>query len=467
MSVVSKEERQPAGGTVLVVLVGVVIAFLLYAALLNASKSGDLLSETSFLFATLIFYTGAGSLYLGFGVLGQERYLRAASVLMWIGLAANTVALGYRWYEAGHPPLTNIFEMLLSFVWALALLTVIAEWRYGVRVIGLITMPVAIVGVVLMGLMRNEVHPLAPLLQSNLLQIHVTLAVLAYAACALSFALAMMFLVKDKVATETFLAIASGSTLAIYGSIVLAFLEKWGGLTPAGWSPDRIGEVVLTEKLRFVVPLTLLSWLLAAAAVLVAVPVTCCWLAWWKKERRLLGVANHCVLVSVVMQGLSVGLLLVRTPEERLAGAGAYALFPTRLASSPFVLTGLVGGVFISLMFLLLLWRREELERLLPTAERLDQITYGSIALAFPLLTLTIATGAYWANQTWGSYWSWDPKETWAAITWLAYALYLHMRITNGWRGRRAAYFAIGGFAVVIFTFFGVSYLLKGMHAFL
>ena len=74
--------------------------------------------------------------------------------------------------------------------------------------------------------------------------------------------------------------------------------------------------------------------------------------------------------------------------------------------------------------------------------------------------------GAYWANQTWGSYWSWDPKETWAAITWLVYAGYLHMRITRGWRGRRAAYFAIFGFVVVIFTFFGVTYLLPGLHAY-
>jgi len=77
-----------------------------------------------------------------------------------------------------------------------------------------------------------------------------------------------------------------------------------------------------------------------------------------------------------------------------------------------------------------------------------------------------IAAGAYWANRTWGSYWSWDPKETWAAITWLVYAAYLHMRVTRGMRGRWAAYFAIGGFAVVMFTFFGVTYLLPGLHAY-
>jgi cytochrome c-type biogenesis protein CcsB len=98
--------------------------------------------------------------------------------------------------------------------------------------------------------------------------------------------------------------------------------------------------------------------------------------------------------------------------------------------------------------------------------EELDPISYKTIAIAFPLLTLMIAAGAYWANRTWGSYWSWHPKETWAAITWLVYAGYLHMRATRGWSGRRAAYVAILGFAVVMFTFFGVTYLLPGLHAY-
>ena len=141
-------------------------------------------------------------------------------------------------------------------------------------------------------------------------------------------------------------------------------------------------------------------------------------------------------------------------------------MFPTSLASSPFILSALVGSIFISLLYLLLLWRRTDLERLMPNADALDRITYKTICIAFPLLTLMIAAGAYWANQTWGSYWNWDPKETWAAITWLVYAAYLHMRITRGMRGRWAAYFAIGGFIVVMFTFFGVTYLLPGLHAY-
>jgi cytochrome c-type biogenesis protein CcsB len=176
--------------------------------------------------------------------------------------------------------------------------------------------------------------------------------------------------------------------------------------------------------------------------------------------------ANRAVFLSILLQVLAVVFFVLRARDGRYASLDADGLFPTSLAASPFILSGLVSGVFVSLLYLLLLWRRSDLERMLPTADELDRITYKTIAIAFPLLTLMIAAGAYWANRTWGSYWSWDPKETWAAITWLVYAGYLHMRITRGWRGRRAAYFAILGFAVVMFTFFGVTYLLPGMHAY-
>src|SRR5262252_8831750 len=192
----AKAEQQPAAtGTTLIVLVGLGIAFLLFMALLNVAKSGSVLGEENLLYSALIFYAGAGALYLGFGVTGTESYVKFASFATWAGLIANTGAVAHRWYEAGHPPFASIYEMLLSFVWTLAVLTLIAEKKYKVKVIGTITMPVAIVGVVLMQLLRTEVHPLVPALQSTWLHVHVTLAMLAYAACALSFALAMMFLI--------------------------------------------------------------------------------------------------------------------------------------------------------------------------------------------------------------------------------------------------------------------------------
>jgi cytochrome c-type biogenesis protein CcsB len=165
-------------------------------------------------------------------------------------------------------------------------------------------------------------------------------------------------------------------------------------------------------------------------------------------------------LAAFVLRANKAAYAAVDPPDPQLAIA------PTALAASPFILSGAMVGIFATLLYLMLYWRRAGLEELLPSSDVLDRVTYKTIGIAFPLLTLMIAAGAYWANRTWGSYWSWDPKETWAAITWLVYAGYLHMRLTRGMRGRVAAYFAVGGFAVVMFTFFGVTYLLPGLHAY-
>ncbi len=101
------------------------------------------------------------------------------------------------------------------------------------------------------------------------------------------------------------------------------------------------------------------------------------------------------------------------------------------------------------------------------SAEKLDSISYRAIAIGFPLFTLGgLVFGMIWAYRAWGSYWSWDPKEVWSLITWFVFALYLHTRIVMGWKGRRSAYVAIIGFLCAIFTYFGVNYLLSGLHSY-
>ncbi|MEH2309379.1 c-type cytochrome biogenesis protein CcsB [Nostoc sp.] len=102
----------------------------------------------------------------------------------------------------------------------------------------------------------------------------------------------------------------------------------------------------------------------------------------------------------------------------------------------------------------------------LSLAETLDNISYRIIGLGFPLLTIGIIAGGVWANEAWGSYWSWDPKETWALITWLVFAAYLHARITRGWQGRRPAILAATGFVVVWICYLGVNLLGKGLHSY-
>lgn len=103
----------------------------------------------------------------------------------------------------------------------------------------------------------------------------------------------------------------------------------------------------------------------------------------------------------------------------------------------------------------------------LPPLETLDRINYKCMSLGFPLLTVGIITGSIWAEYAWGSYWSWDPKETWSLITWIVYAIIMHNRLAIGWRGRKTAYMMILGFTSVLVTFVGVSFFVGGLHSYL
>ncbi|MCF8044925.1 MAG: c-type cytochrome biogenesis protein CcsB [Desulfarculaceae bacterium] len=102
----------------------------------------------------------------------------------------------------------------------------------------------------------------------------------------------------------------------------------------------------------------------------------------------------------------------------------------------------------------------------LPYPGVIDELTYQMVVFGFLFLTIGIITGAVWANSAWGTYWSWDPKETWSLITWFIYATLLHLRMMRGWNGKRIAWVSIVGFMAVLFTYFGVNYFLSGLHSY-
>jgi cytochrome c-type biogenesis protein CcsB len=110
--------------------------------------------------------------------------------------------------------------------------------------------------------------------------------------------------------------------------------------------------------------------------------------------------------------------------------------------------------------------RFSALARIMPSADVLDRTAYRAYAFAFPVWTFAVVAGAIWAEYAWGHYWQWDPKETWAFITWVIFAGYLHARATAGWRGRKAAYIAMLGFATIIFNFFIVNIFITGIHSY-
>jgi ABC-type transport system involved in cytochrome c biogenesis permease subunit len=128
---------------------------------------------------------------------------------------------------------------------------------------------------------------------------------------------------------------------------------------------------------------------------------------------------------------------------------------------------GALIGLFVALFLVALFsWKREPLLSALPPLKNIDGLLYRTVGVAFPLLSLLLITGAVWANESWGRYWGWDSKEVGALVAWMAYAGFLHTRIAHGWRGRRSAYFALLGFALVIFTWLGVSFIIPGLHSY-
>jgi len=102
----------------------------------------------------------------------------------------------------------------------------------------------------------------------------------------------------------------------------------------------------------------------------------------------------------------------------------------------------------------------------LPSLDLIDEMTYQMVVFGFLFLTIGIITGAVWANSAWGTYWSWDPKETWSLITWIVYAVFMHLRMMRGWQGKNLAWVSIIGFMAVMFTYFGVNFLLSGLHSY-
>jgi cytochrome c-type biogenesis protein CcsB len=124
-----------------------------------------------------------------------------------------------------------------------------------------------------------------------------------------------------------------------------------------------------------------------------------------------------------------------------------------------------------ALLYLVKYYQLGSWTRVLPAPAQVDEFIFRAVAIGFPLQSLLLVTGAYWAQYAWAKAWSWDPKEIWALITWLTYAAFLHVRVQRGWRGSTMAWLALAGFAVVMITFVGVNYMvelfgLQSMHAY-
>jgi cytochrome c-type biogenesis protein CcsB len=184
------------------------------------------------------------------------------------------------------------------------------------------------------------------------------------------------------------------------------------------------------------------------------------------------GIISRWRYKTAAMQniGLIVALLLLMfamveftKPANLVPALQQSALLSAHVAAAVVAYGTLTIGFGAAILYLIQARRRSIW---LPDLEVLDTISYHSVIVGFPFLTLLIILGALWANIAWGTYWSWDPKETASLVTWLIYAGYMHARVMRGWRGSRAAILLIAGFAAIILTFFG-NFVFNGLHAYM
>ena len=258
----------------------------------------------------MLLYFAAMILYFIFIAVQKEMISRIAIIIQGIGFVLHTAALICRGIGAGRLPMTNQYEFATSFAWGICLVRLIFILKFHFPVLGPFASPVMFLIIGYAAMQSKDVHELMPALKSNWLGFHVSTAIIAYGSFGVSFVLALIFLLREKISKGGFL------------------------------------------------------------------------------------------------------------------------------------------------------------DRHIPDKEKLDLISYRSIALGLLFLTFTIITGAIWAERAWGSYWSWDPKETWSLITWIVYAIYLHLRIRKGYEGKAAAIFAAIGFVCVMFTYIGVNTFLPGIHSY-
>jgi cytochrome c-type biogenesis protein CcsB len=450
-------------------------------------KSGvRLMSPGALLSLAIIFYVGASALLISYLLRRVERLVQVAKGLVLVAFVFHTGAIAAHWMIAKHPPMSNIFEMLISFAWALIALDYVFQRIYKLKILSSFSVPIATLAVLLSTILPTDPErTLPPALQSVWLYIHVTFAIFSYVACAIAFVASILYLVKDRVKLETFGMISQALTVStllgidwlgnadtahrhfnilLRGEFFLNFLFKGRDIAIPGME-----KTFLVAALPWVGTVLRISLLIATLGLILYLAKASSKILIRVTQLGFLAQLASVAAILVATLNSSTQEMIDRIPAQVLGQFDATALAQVAtvsVKSNPFTLAGLLVAVVTTLLFLILTSRHEAIVSSLPDSRLLDEVNYKVVTIAFPLLTLMIVTGAFWANRTWGSYWNWDPKEVGALITWLVYAAYLHMRVVRGWAGRRAAYFAIIGFVLVLFTFIGISYLLPGLHAY-
>lgn len=409
-------------------------------------------------------------------------------------------------------PFANLYDLSLAFAFGAGIATLILARKKNFQVLSAFTLPLAAIILTLARFIGDEFIDLPPVLDSYWRPIHVGVASLSYGIALVCFAVAVIYLLKDKAKVE---AMAIWSSL--FGIGVIATISKFSVFTEfvyrAGvFIPNPNAGKPFPSPFRIALPYA--GPTLAVAGILllgVVVAYTIYVLKDSEPARKAGGILVKLAFVAqivsliFVITGMNADRNVQAELQAQLAADPAQwvvagkaiaekqdlsatefaALQPSQLErmaqdnlqrfggqmftdlnTNPVEVSGLITALAGTFFILLFGFKTEKLRERLPSLDSLDSLMYKTASLAFAGLAMLLITGAIWANESWGRPWGFDSKETGALIAWLTYAAFLHTRISRGWKGRSSAYFAIIGFLLVIFTYLGVSYLLPGLHSY-
>ncbi|WP_438351305.1 cytochrome c biogenesis protein CcsA [Paenibacillus sp. FA6] len=359
-----------------------------------------------------------------------------------LGLAAHLTYFFIRWAGSGHIPVSNMFEFMSTLAMMIMIAYTIIYLIYRKTVLGLFSVPIAILIMAYAAVFPQEVQPLIPSLQHWWLAVHVTMAALGESFFAIGFAAGFMYLLrtvdfsshdKKERRQQRGVEFTFFSIIILIGFIIATFAFRAGGYESVFTQEHAISSKDATttiSRVEYKLP-----------------PIVSPHDSSVESYQSFLGMDAPLFEAPSWMNGINAGRKLNTVIWAVLAGIVLYALIRLILRKS-------IGRAVHPLLKGL-------------DADDLDEITYRSIAIGFPIFTLgALIFAMMWAQIAWGRFWGWDPKEVWALITWLFYSAYLHLRLSRGWQGRKSAWLAVLGFIIVMFTLVGVNLVIAGLHSY-
>lgn len=355
-------------------------------------------------------------------------------VLAILGVVCHVIFIVYRVVKGGHFPTSNMFEFMSFLGFCIALAFLLIYGMYKLRVIGAFAMPLALILIAYASVFPTEIQPLIPALQSYWLYIHVTTAALGQGALAIGAVSGLVSLLRtvDRKSRSAFwlemVLLVIVMLLAFIGLFFifsgLGYHAAYEHIADPGTPEERV------EVQEYVLPPVVIP---ADGKTVSEDTFLGMEMGWFEAPEWMKGM-NAARKLNTVIWAIVGGLILY----------GILRLVIRRRLSE--AMYGLVKGM---------------------DGQLAEEISYRSIAIGYPIFTLgALIFAMIWAHEAWGRFWGWDPKEVWALITWLFYSAYLHLRLSRGWQGEKAAWLAVGGFIIIMINLVVINLVVSGLHAY-